>query len=48
MVDLYDIVMKQAKVIERIELGHYSGGLKSFSIPKQDKPSLPSKGKHKK
>ncbi|CAK61737.1 unnamed protein product (macronuclear) [Paramecium tetraurelia] len=47
LLDLYDIVQKQNKVIDKIETGGYSGGLKSFSIPKQDKPILPNKIKHK-
>ncbi|CAD8100924.1 unnamed protein product [Paramecium primaurelia] len=47
LLDLYDIITKQGKVIDKIETGGYSGGLKSFSIPKQDKPNLPNKVKHK-
>lgn len=34
MLDLYDIITKLTKVIDKIETGGYSGGLKSFSIPK--------------
>ncbi|KAM3128358.1 hypothetical protein pb186bvf_019548 [Paramecium bursaria] len=45
--DLFDICTKQAKVIEKIENGGYSAGIKSFSIPKQDKPNLPIRSKHK-
>ncbi|CAD8122513.1 unnamed protein product [Paramecium sonneborni] len=47
LLDLNDIIQKQSKVIDKIETGGYSGGLKSFSIPKQDKPNLPNKIKHK-
>lgn len=36
--DLYDIVSKAFRVIEKIENGAYSSGIRSFNIPAIDKP----------
>jgi hypothetical protein len=38
MCEMYDIIQKQQRVIEKIESGAYSAGIKSFNIPSKDKP----------
>lgn len=38
MFDIYEIVTKTFRVIEKIENGTYSSGLRSFNIPAADKP----------
>ncbi len=43
MLDIYDIMSKQQKVIDKIESGGYSAGIKSFNIPSKDKPLLPNR-----
>ena len=48
MCEMYDIVNKQQRVIEKIESGAYSAGIKSFNIPSKDKPQLPSRTKFSK
>lgn len=38
MFEIYDIVMKAFRVIEKVENGSYSSGIRSFNIPAADKP----------
>lgn len=38
MFEIYDIVTKAFRVIEKIENGAYSSGIRSFNIPAADKP----------
>jgi len=45
MCEMYDILIRQSKVIERVESGGYSAGIKSFNIPQRDKPQLPTRTK---
>ncbi|CAD8094785.1 unnamed protein product [Paramecium primaurelia] len=45
--ELYDIVMKAFRVIEKIENGAYSSGIRSFNIPAMDKPHIPTRNKFK-
>jgi len=46
--ELYEIVMKTFRVIEKIENGAYSSGIRSFNIPAMDKPHIPTRNKFKK
>jgi kinesin family protein 3/17/kinesin family protein 4/21/27/kinesin family protein 5 len=48
MCEMQDIINKQQRVIEKIESGAYSAGIKSFNIPSKDKPQLPSRTKFSK
>lgn len=43
MVDLYEIVKRQKMTIEKVEGGQYDGGIKSFSISKEDKQVQPKR-----
>ncbi|KAL4466133.1 hypothetical protein ABPG74_004370 [Tetrahymena malaccensis] len=43
ILELYDIWFQQNKIIQKIEIGHYSGGKKSFNIPSRDKPNQPNR-----
>ncbi|CAD8116124.1 unnamed protein product [Paramecium sonneborni] len=45
--DLFDIVMKTFRVIEKIENGAYSSGIRSFNIPATDKPQIPTRNRFK-
>ncbi|CAK61040.1 unnamed protein product (macronuclear) [Paramecium tetraurelia] len=45
--ELYDVVMKTFRVIEKIENGAYSSGIRSFNIPAMDKPNIPTRNKFK-
>ncbi|CAK59355.1 unnamed protein product (macronuclear) [Paramecium tetraurelia] len=45
--ELYDVVMKTFRVIEKIENGAYSSGIRSFNIPAMDKPHIPTRNKFK-
>ncbi|CAD8199501.1 unnamed protein product [Paramecium octaurelia] len=45
--ELYDVVMKTFRVIEKIENGAYSSGIRSFNIPSMDKPHIPTRNKFK-
>ena len=47
MLEMFDIMQKQQRIIERVESGAYSAGIKSFNIPARDKPILPSRQKLK-
>lgn len=48
MFDLHDIVAKAFRVIDKIENGAYSSGIRSFNIPAIDKPVFPTRNKFKK
>lgn len=41
IVQLYDIVQRQKQTIDQVEEGKYDGGIKSFSISKDDKQHQP-------
>lgn len=41
--NLFIVIQKQARVIDNIENGKYSGGIKQCNIPAMDKPSFPSR-----
>ncbi|CAD8205567.1 unnamed protein product [Paramecium pentaurelia] len=45
--ELYEIVTKTFRVIEKIENGAYSSGIRSFNIPAMDKPNIPTRNKFK-
>ncbi|KAM3145934.1 hypothetical protein pb186bvf_001912 [Paramecium bursaria] len=45
--ELYDVIQKAFRVIDKIENGAYSSGIRSFNIPFQDKPQIPSRNKFK-
>lgn len=38
VVEIFEIIKKQMSTIEMVEQGNLSGGIKSYNIPKQDKP----------
>lgn len=41
LVGVYLVVQKQAKIIDNIENGRYSGGIKQCNIPSHEKPAYP-------
>mmetsp|Transcript_15441 Transcript_15441/g.13175 ORF Transcript_15441/g.13175 Transcript_15441/m.13175 type:complete len:137 (-) Transcript_15441:290-700(-) len=46
VMELYTCVDKHSKLVDKIENGAFSGGIKSFFIPKQEKPTLPQRGSY--
>lgn len=45
---MYDVMQKQQKIIEKVESGAYSAGIKSFNIPAKEKPPMPTRARLKK
>jgi len=43
IVELYEIVKRQKQTIDNVEDGKYDGGIKSFSISKDDKQPQPKR-----
>ena len=43
IVELYRICKKQKQIIENVELGLYSNGIRSAYIPNKEKPRIPDK-----
>ena len=41
--NLFIVIQKQARVIDNIENGKYSAGIKQCNIPAMDKPNFPSR-----
>jgi hypothetical protein len=41
IVELYEIIKRQRLTIEKVENGYYDGGIKSYSISKDDKQPEP-------
>ena len=43
LMNLFIIYKKEIQVIKAVEDGYYTAGIKSFNIPKKDKPKEPKK-----
>ena len=46
-VQLFEIIKKQTQTIEQVESGHFSGGIKSYNIPKHEKQIYPERDNFK-
>jgi len=46
MMEMYRVIQAQEKIIEKVEGGAYSGGIRSFHIPGKDKCPLPNRQKY--
>ena len=46
VVDLFCVASAQKSLIEKVENGEFTNGMKSFNIPMRDKPNFPSEKKH--
>ncbi|KAL4471997.1 hypothetical protein ABPG72_018499 [Tetrahymena utriculariae] len=47
MSEMYEVITRLSSILQKVEMGHYSGGIKSVNIPEKEKPILPVRQKYK-